>query len=287
MAIPTSYIFTAGTCAKSQIYQLILDSLTGAGWTNISSLASSDFVVMQSTGNSGDKNLILNLRETNAAAANSIVTTDMCAMSYRLQDTYTPGATGVAGTFGRSALAWTSLYIAPVAALTTTLGKDTIITYHVYADASKLVLCLEFPSPTSLGPVVIYMGEPDTLFATESASRGALVACSCQATTATGLQVCNTPDTVASVTAPYNLTVSALLPLGDPNTSNKRMISSMYYGSATESFRGKLDGIKCAYYNNFVTGDTVTIGAETYYVVVTATQGNTSFPTRALLLRIA
>ena len=285
MAVPTDYIFTSGTCLKSEIYQLIIDKLVAAGWTNVSSLASSDFVVLSSTGNTGDKTLLLNLRDTNASAANSVVSTDYCVMSYRLEDTYTPGASGVAGTFGRSSLAWTNLYLVPVSALTTTLGADTTVTYHVYADASKIILALEFPSATGYGPVLVYMGEPDSIFTSDSASRGVLVAASCQATTAGSAMICNTSDTVAAVTAPYAIALSSLLPSGDPNVANKRMVSSIYYGSASESFRGKLDGLKCMYNVKVNTGDTVTIGTETYYALVCASSGNNSFPSLALLVR--
>ncbi|MBP2629901.1 MAG: hypothetical protein H6Q70_529 [Firmicutes bacterium] len=289
MATPTDYIFTTGTCTRGALYQLIIDKLTAAGWTNISSLSSSDYVVMQSTGNTGDKNLLLNLRDASATAINPTTTTDYCAMSYRLQDTYVPGAAGVAGVFGRPALAWTNLFLAPVAAVTTTLGKDTVCNYHVYADASKLILEIEYPSVTGLGPQVIYMGEPDTMFVSDSASRGVLVACSSNGTTASSAIICNTSDTVASVSSPYAIAVSALLPAGDPNVAGKTMVSSLYYGSASESFRGKLDGIKTAYYSgtNFLTGDTVTIGTQTYYVAITQTTNVTSFPSRAILLRTA
>lgn len=287
MAIPTDYIFQSGTCLKNQIYQLIIDKLIAAGWEDISSNPATDFVVLKSTGNTEDKDLILNIRPTNASNANSIATTDYCAMSYRLQDTYTPGESGVAGTFGRASLAWTNLYIAPVASLTTALGGDTSIDYHVYADASKLILTLEYPNPTGFGPVVIYMGLPDTLLASDSANRGALVAMSTQGVAATQLQICNTSDGVASVTAPYNLTTYTLLPPGDPNAANKRMVSSIYYGTAAEGYRGKLDGLKCIYYTAVNTGDTVTIGAEVYRVLVSHSQGNTSFPSRALLVRVS
>ncbi len=288
MAIPTNYIFTSGTCAKSAIYQLIIDKLTSAGWSNVASLASSDFVVMKSKGNTGDKNLILNLRDTSSTAANSIVTTDYCCMSYRLQDTYVPGAAGVAGTFGRPALAWTNLYIVPVA-VTTTLGKDTVVNYKVYADASKLILEIEYPSPTLIAPLLIYIGEPDTIYVSDSNSSGVLVATTSQSVAASQLLISNTSDTVASVTVPYNLTTYALLPPGDPNVCSRYMASPIYYGSVAEGFRGKLDGVKCCYYSgtNFITGDTITIGTVNYYVVVAASVGATSFPSRALLIQIA
>ncbi len=133
------------------------------------------------------------------------------------------------------------------------------------------------------------MGEPDTLLVSDSDNRGTLVACSTMATTANCAIVCNTSDTVASVTAPYALTLSTLLPSGDPNVSGKYMVSPIYYGSASESFRGKLDGIMAAYYSgtNLLNGDTITVGTTKYYVVITGIAAPNSFPTRALLLRIA
>lgn len=287
MAIPTNYTFTSGTCFKNQIYQLIIDSLLNAGWTDVSSNPATDFVVLKSPGNTGDKNLILNIRPTNAAGANSVVTTDYCVMSYRLQDAYTPGASGAAGTFGRSALAWTALYLVPVSALTVTLGGDTQVNYKVYADTSKIILTLEYPNSTGYNPVVIYMGQPDSVFVAESGSKGVLAAISTTAVTATSVQICNASDGVASVSAPYALTTYALLPPGDPNNANKRMISSIYYGSASESFRGKLDGLKCMLNTKVNTGDLVVIEDETYYVLVCHSQGNNSFPSLALLVRIS
>lgn len=287
MAIPTDYIFQKGTCLKNQVYQLIIDKLVAAGWEDVSSNPATDFVVLKSTGNTEDKELILNIRPTNASNANSVVDTAYCAMSYRLQDTYTPGEAGVAGTFGRASLAWTVLYIAPVASLTTVLGADTEVNYHVYADASKLILTLEYPVPTNFNPQVIYMGLPDSLLVSDSANRGMLVGASAYGIATSSVQICNTSDGVASVTAPYTLATYSLLPPRDPNAANKRMVSSIYYGSGAESYRGKLDGIKCMLNTKVNTGDTVTIGAETYRVLVTHSISYTSFPSLALLIRTA
>lgn len=286
MATPTNYIFTSGSCAKNAIFDLIINSLKSAGWTDVASLASSDFVVLTSSGNAGDKNLIINLRDTNVSAANSVKTTAYCQMSYRLQTSYSPGAAGVAGTWGRTSQPWVDLYIAPVAA-SGTLAMDTVVNYKVYADASKIILAIEFPSQTGYNPLLIYLGEPDTLLASDSNNRGCLFASSANAVTATSLYVCDSSDGVGSVTAPYALTCYAQLPPGDPNGSGKRMVSSIYYGSATEGYRGKLDGIKCMLNSKANTGDTVTIGSETYYVLIAHSQGNTSFPSAALLVRTA
>lgn len=287
MAVPTDYIFETGTCLKSAVYQLIIDKLKAAGWVDSSSLASSDYVVLTSTGNTGDKSLVLNIRDTNSSAANSVVSTDYCVMSYRLQDTYTAGTSGVSGTFGRSSLTWTNLYLVPVSATTTTLAAATPITYHVYADANKIILLLEYPSATGYSPTLIYMGQPDTVYVTESANRGCLVGVTNNGTTAASVMICNTSDDQASVTAPYAIATSALLPSYNPNGAGKFAISEIYYGSTTESIRGKLDGVLCAYNSKLLTGDTMTIGTYTYYVAVCASVNVLSFPSLALLIRTA
>lgn len=285
MAIPTDYIFQSGTCLKNQIYQLIIDKLIAAGWTNISSLASADFVVLKSAGNAGNKNLILNIRDTSSTNVNSVVSTDYCAMSYRLQDTYIPGTAGVAGTFGRPSLAWTNILLVPVLAPTTAFAAASPINYKVYADASKIILALEYPLSSGYGPVVIYIGQPDTVWVDESNSRGMVVAVSNNGSTAGSVTISNTSNDSAPVTAPYAMATTALLPVKNPNGAQKYPTSDIIYHSAAESFRGKLDGLLCLYNSNFVTGDLMVVDGKTYYALSCATQGITSFPSQGLLVR--
>lgn len=288
MATPTDYIFQTGSCQKKEIYDLIVNKLIEAGWTNVASNPSTDYVVLTSTGNTGDKNLILNLRDIPAAgtAANSVKTSSYCQMSYRLENDYTPGSAGVAGVFGRPSLAWTDLYIAPVAA-SGTLPLDTVVNYKVYADLSKIILAIEYPPATNYNPILIYIGQPDTTYMPESASRGMLVAVTNSATTATSVMVCNTPDGMGAVTAPYALATQTLLASKNPNNAGKYIISDVYYGSTTEGVRGKLDGIYCLPNSNILTGDNIVIGTKTYYVLCCHPQGNSSFASQALLVRIS
>jgi hypothetical protein len=290
MAIPTDYVFKTGTCLKSELYGKMIDALKAAGWEDISSNPATDFVVLHSKGNTGDKNLILNLRPGNTSNANPVDTTDYCQMSYRLQNSYTPGASGAAGTFGRPSLAWTALYIVPAAAAATILGASTTLNYYVYADASKVILMVQYPSATGYLPMLIYLGEPDTLYTPESDGRGILAAMSANNPTGNNtVQICDNPDQMASAAAPYVLTVYALLAPGDPNADSKSFLSSVYYGSAAEGYRGKLDGVKLVYFSgsNFVTGDTITVGREVYTVFIVAATGYTSFPSRGLAIRTA
>lgn len=285
MAIPTDYIFTSGTVRKDGIYGLIISKLVAAGWVDVSSKPATDYAVLTSTGNTGDKALVLNLRDVNITGTNSVKTTTYNTMSYRLQDTYVPGAADVAGTFGRPALVWSGLNLVPTTLTTGTLAVDTIIKYKVYVDASKIILSLEYPIATTYGPLLIYIGQPDSVYVSESAARGIVVASTINMTLAGNLMICNSPEDMGSAAAPYVMPTTALMPLANPNAAGKYFESDIYYQSAAEGIRGKLDGVLCLLSSNVLTGDSVIIGSKTYYVLVCHTQGYSAFPSQALLIR--
>lgn len=287
MAIPTDYIFQSGTVLKGGIYDLIVNKLVAAGWVDVSSKPATDYMVLTSAGNTGDKALVLNLRDVNVAGANSVKTTNYNTMSYRLQDTYAPGASGVAGTFGRSALAWTALDIVPTATTSGSLAMDTTVNYKVYADASKIILALEYPIATGFSPLLIYIGQPDSVYVGESSSRGMIVATTANTTTAANIVISNSPDGMGITSAPYVMPTTALMPLSNPNAAGKYFESDIYYQGASEGIRGKLDGVLCLLNSRIATGDIITIGTKTYYALVCHTQGATSFPSQALLVRTA
>lgn len=286
MPTPTDYVFQSATVAKNSLYQFIIDKMTAAGWTNVSSNPATDFVVMRSTGVNNDKNLIFQMRPGNAASnINPVTTTAYSQFSYRLPDSYIPGASGVAGTFGRSALVWTDMYIIP-AATGTQLPMDTVYTIKWYADAGKFIMSIEYPTATGYGPMLIYIGQPDSSYVSESNSNGMIVAVTANTATATSVMIDNTSDGAGSVAAPYALATQSLFPAQNPNNANRYVFSDVYYGSATEGIRGKLDGIGCMLNTNVLTGDNIIVDTQTWYVLVCKTQGNTSFPSQALLVRI-
>lgn len=287
MTIPTDYIFTSGTVRKDGIYDLIITKLVAAGWVDISSKSTTDYVVLSSNGNNADKALLLNLRDVNVAATNSVKTTVYNTMSYRLQDTYVPGTAGAAGVFGRPSLAWTPLDIVPSVVTTGTLAIDTAVNYKVYADKSKIILALEYPIATGYGPLLIYMGQPDTVWVSESGNRGILVATTANSAVAGSVQICNSPDRVGSLTAPYAMLTLALAPARNPNADGVYFDSSICYQSTAEGIRGKLDGILSILNQNTFNGDTETINGNTYYTLVCHTQGLSSFASQAFLIRIA
>lgn len=280
------YIFSKGTCRKKEIYQLILDKLKEKGWQDISSKPETDGVVLRSKGVTGDRDLILNLRDTNNSGNCSVVTTDYSTMSYRLQPSYTPGGSGEAGIFAKPARVWQPLHIYGTGQ---TLSMETTLDYYVYADAGKIILSLEYPKSNSIyGPVVFYLGEPDTRFLTESQSRGILCASSADQV---GVTITDCPDALGTKDQMYNLYTYALLPASDPNLEKKYMVSSIYYGSDVEGFRGKLDGIKTVKYMtnpvpNLLHGDTLVTEHAKYHCVIPQDARTSTFPGGAVLLRI-
>jgi hypothetical protein len=288
MAIPTDYIFTPGTCLKKDFYGVLTAALLGAGWVNTSSLASSDYEVYTSTGNTGDKALILNLRPGSAGTpANSVVTTAYCQFSFRFPSTYVPGAAGVAGTFTNPDV-WRDIFIAPVATVGQ-LAMDTTYNYKLYVDKSKIMFSIEFPPATGYSPMFVHLGMPDSTWCTETGNRGVFVAVSTQFTagTAGNAVITDTPTGMGSSTTRYGIPIFTTLAPKNPNSDNKYALSDLYYGSATEGTRGKIDGVLAMPDGSTITGDTITLGAHQYYALNCHVLGVKSFPSSALAIRLA
>jgi len=286
MPTPTDYIFQSGSCAKKDLYQLILDKLIEAGWTDVASNPTTEYNILTSTGVNDDKELVIQLRPIPAAGtvANNVTTSNYSAMSYRLQTSYTPGKPGVSGVLGRPTSTWIDLMLAPTI-VSDTLAADTIVTYKVYADKNRIILGMEYPSGLWYNPVLFYLGQPDTVWMSESKSAGCVCATSALATTAGSLNICDSPDDIASVNYISHMSTKALLPLKNPNNGKKHIASDIIYENSTQGMRGKLDGILCVLNSNVLTGDNYVENGKTYYAFVCATQGNTSFPSQAIVVR--
>lgn len=268
-------ILVSGSCLKQNLFSTIKNAMIAAGWVDVSSLATTDFCVMKSTGNDGTRELYLQMRPQNISGTNSIETTDYNQMSVRLLDTYTPGATGVAGTIPRSANAWFGLNVSPQAGKVATIPMTTTLDYKMFVDKNKLVLFIQTPSSYNLQPIFFYIGLPDTLLANEPLSRGMVYCASyvsdSPVSAANQIVVSNTPGGSATVTAPYLLSTYSQMPPKNPNASGVYCMSEIFYGSATEGTRGKLDEIMAIPSQNVVTGDILTVGTKKYQVIFAAT----------------
>lgn len=284
----SDYVFQSGSCKKADLYNTIISIMKAAGWEDLATLPSTEYNVMHSKGVNGNQDLYIQLRPVSSAGAvaTDVRTTNLSQISYRMAGIYTPGATGVAGTFTRNTLAYTDLYIAPVAAGSAVVLSDSTLNYKYYADAGKLIMEVEYPSTLNLGSLVFYIGQPDTVKLPESTTDGLVVASTANVT-AGNLSICNTPDGVGDSALPYNMPTLAMLPLTNPNAAGVYFLSDVFYNSATEGVRGKLDGIKVMLNNKCLNGDNVTdVDGKKYYLAVCQAIGGNSFPSLAILFRI-
>jgi hypothetical protein len=277
-----SYVVTQGTCTKGQIFQTLVNAMISAGWQNVSSNPSTDYAVLQSTGTSGNMNLVIQLRSLNAGGTVDSATTDNATtMSYRLVGGYTPGSGGASGTFARNTTQapWRELCIC--SNNTTTPGKNTIVNYKYFANKNFIVFTIEYPSGTNTYPSVFWIGIPDITYCTESGSRGLLVAQVNQAVVNGSVDITDTPADIAANTGTglltYGMPIYTTLSPKNPNSAGQYMISDMFYGDTTVGVRGKLTGIWALPNQNILTGDTITIGSNTYYALVCTSYGNNSF----------
>jgi len=285
MPTPTEYIFRSGSCRKGDLYQLILDKLIEAGWTDVASNPTTEYNVMTSTGVNGDKELVIQLRPYISSTANSVITTDQVIATLRLQPSYIPGEPGVSGVFGRPTLTYTLFHLAPTIT-NVKIDIDTILNYKVYVDKNKIILGIEYPVALGYNPLLFYLGQPDTVWMGESKSVGCVYATSSGTTSNLSLIVCDTPDGMASSAGPYSIPTKALLPLKNPNNDGIYITSDIIYEGGNEGMRGKLDGILCATNSNILTGDRLIENGKTYYVLNCHATSNSSFPSQAIIVRI-
>lgn len=281
----SKYIFTTGTCLKSEMYDTIKNTMISAGWANVSSNPNTDFDVMTSTGEDGTRKLCIQMRplHTNGSAGSSVITSDGNMASYRLVGGYTPGNAGSAGTFLRSSESWELLCITPSA---TSMPKETTLNYKFNANKNRVIFVIEYPLPFNVAPLVFYIGLPDIVYTSEPDSRGLLVISTSSFKASNYVHiteaVAEMPPNPASTTRPIQCTLSPK----NPNSDGKIMLSKMYYGNATEGQRGMITGIFALPNSGISTGDIVTIGTRKFYVVVAQSYNTNGFPSLALAVEI-
>lgn len=279
------YIFTEGKVAKKDFFNKLVELMTSAGWVDVSSDPTTDFVVLNSTGETGDKNLFLQIRPSNNSGANPIDSTDYSVMSYRFVEGYTPG-TGTAGTFTRTSEAWTPLHIVPQAA-NTQLNKEIELTYFYHVNKNRIIISVETPASTSLAPIVIYLGLPDVLYTDEPNSRGLVCAVTAYPKTNNTIHVSNAAFPLPSDNASSTRSIYVTLSPKNPNTAGLYTISEMTYGNVTEGTRGKLTGLYQLPNGNINNGDFIEIDAKLYRIVVThVVSSSSSFSSATFALQV-
>ena len=278
-------IFTKGTVAKRDLYAKIKELFISSGWKNISSKPDTDFDVLNSKGEAGDKNLTIQFKASQVNNTLPIDATDGNIMSYRLVEGYTPNPnSGTAGTFARTTEAWTNLYIVPT---TANIPMDTNLTYYVNVNKNRLIMVIETPIAINVAPVTIYIGLPDTTWCSEPNSRGLLVATTAYAKTAISVHITNTAGELASENTSSVRAITCALAPKNPNSAGLYSISQMKYGNVNEGDRGMLSGIYALPTTGIVNGDPFEIGSKTFRVVLNQNASTNAFPSLALAIQIA
>lgn len=281
-------LFKTATAIKSEMYGVIKELLVGAGWRNVSSNPDTEFDILTSNGEAGDKELVFQMRNYQASAVNDVQTTDYSHAGIRLIGGYAPSLTaGEKGVISRTSETWKSLPLAPVSVSVNSLNKDTPVTYRYSVNKNRLILVIEYPPAVNTYPVTIYIGIPDEVYCSEPASRGLLYAVSSSAYSAQSLSITDNAGELASLPSSKSLGMLCQLAPKNPNSAGNFTLSEIFYGDNSEGVRGKLTGIFALPTQNVANGDIIVQGNQEYLVVVNGSSTNDAFPSKAIALPLA
>lgn len=278
-------IFTEKKVFKKDIFPTIIQIMTSAGWSNVSSNEATDFWVMKSSGERGDQELCIQLRPTSASAANDITTTDYNVMSYRLCGGYTPSQiANTAGVFERTVAqeAFKALYTAPT---TNVINKENECTLFYHANKDRLILIIEMQPSLGYQPITHFIGLPVS-FVTETKSRGLIVGSSSYANTAGQFHISNSAEPLPIETAAQTRPFQCTLAPKSPNSAGIQTPVECYYGNTTEGMRGKIDGLYFLPANAMSNGDTSTAGTSVFRCVNNGVASSNAFPSATMVFQI-
>ena len=255
------YLFNKTTTTKGEFLATVVRLLTDAGWTNVSSSPATDFYVLNSKGVNNDKNLFIQLRDYGTQGVGyNVTTSNYPVFSYRLIDNYTPGATGLAGTTTRASLAYSDAYIGQLGYDNATITKSDTLELYYYVDANGISMIIRPPAVRSIGSVFFLVRDNVGAIAKSSDSRGLAV-------TAYGhsyIMIDDTPDNMARNNTPYIQSVYSAMSPKNPNADGIYTMSEIVYGSPSEGYRSRLDGVYALPAQNIIEGDTFKVGNDTY-----------------------
>lgn len=278
-------IFSAGTCKKKEVLTTMINLMKAAGWVDVSSNPTTDFIVMNSKGESGDKELFIQFRQgsISGVGTNPIDSTDYNVASYRLIGGYVPGAPGAAGVFEKNTEAWRSFYISPT---TTLINNEVMMTYFYHVNKNRIIYVMETPESLGFAPVTHYFGLPLS-FVSEPKSRGVIAASSTYAVTANSVLVTNAAGELPEDLVSSPRLIYATMPPKSPNSAGKHTPVEMYYGNGTEGTRGKIDGLYIIPAGGVNNGDILMVGVKRFRAIVNGVASTNSFPSSTLVCQIS
>ena len=290
-------LFKTGKCRKFEFFDILISEIKEAGWKDISSNPDGDFIVMNSKGEQGDKNLILQIRDWNItnASTSSVRTTDSSSFGVRMPLGYVPDeGHRVSGVFQRPNTTWNFAYVYPVSTNANSASmydKNVRIDYAIAADKDNIIYVITPAIATTYGSIVTFMGLPDERHTLEENSDGCIFASTFgngyAANTVSVANNCSEMNVQAADIS--NRAMKATLAVHNPNAAGLYALADIGYESTSEGLRGKLNSILFLPNINILNNDVVMDGEHKYKIAicqaVTAFAFN-SFPTQAIVYRI-
>lgn len=233
-------LFKTERVSKASWYGRIKEIMIDAGWENVSSNPRTDFDVMHSVSDKGVP-MYIQLREYMTYASSSIGNSDQRDFCLRFIQSYTPGASGVAGTFARPDESWHRMYFIPHP---TPIHSEFYIHYH--CNKNRLVLINEFPDGMktigdfTCDATMFMLGVSDESEGENERSAPVFAASHSNVSLAGTLMVTGHP---ALAKGSHQVPIIYELPPLNPNSAGLNFMSEIAYGGPDDGVRGIIDGI--------------------------------------------
>lgn len=253
-------IFQSEKVLKKDLFPRMISLMESAGWVDVSSRPSTDFIVMKSSGISGDKELCFQIRPTDRSNRNDVTTTSNNMFSIRLIRDYVSNVIGQSGSTTRSNETWYNVRLAR-----TNYPLEDVFTLYYYVDKNKGVFVFEPPDSPHNTSEFFYIGLP-TSFINENKNSGLITfATYLRSTSSLSDRALVTDNPYVLYKNSYNLNLyTDSLGFNNPSYSTF-YLNEINYGNHTEGIRGRVDELYTIRNNSkFVDGDIVKLNEKKY-----------------------
>lgn len=270
-------LFKTGTCKKKEFFDILIAEILANGWKDVSSNPGTDFYVLQSDGEAGTKNLILQMKNwfLTSEAVGSVRdgSGNHSSFGIRFPLGYTPGEDGAAGTFTRPTTPWDIALVFPFisnANGTSVMDPDTIIDYALAVNKDNIVYVITPNIASPYNSLATFIGLADERYTAENNSDGMIYASSMGGGYAANtVLVANDCSELGSMSPDAETrATSSDLPIKNPNAAGVYMMTDMIYEEANEGVRGKINSLLFLPNINIVANDILVDGANKYKIAI-------------------
>lgn len=258
-------VFKEELILKKDIYNRMIELFKDAGWSDVSSKPSSDFNVLKSTGEDGDKELCFQIRATDINNRNDVRETAYTNFSIRLIEKYVPRGFDQSGIIERSNEPWHNIRFYRS---NSNLNDHFLFYHHVDKDKGIFVFKKKFESSSTATSELFYIGLPKS-FITENKSSGVIsfatygqVGSYYSDRYNNRIRITNHPTSPSRNS--YFMTPIYRIFSGTSSEINKIYLNKINYEDNVSGVRGEIEGIYAIPNSQFVDGDIVKAGNKKY-----------------------